>query len=293
MMAGQRAPFCSLSRATGSTTERVDSAGAEPAACTLLRAFADHQSVKLGSVYPIVRPTPEFATGPSGQLPIVHCYGYFVGVCWRICRLDPASRRGGLALRLSAAWGREGNAADAFLVGTVAVALGSSLGIASGGCPVSECGAVSADPFGVAERDCASDGVGSCARSRGVVAGAVDCWIASTCPTFDGCGAPTSCWTAETGSRTPTASPCKVPGTAGSAGCDGLCTCEESAFVTCFCDFWASTTASERSADGPGIATASVPLEISDWTRVVVGSASRPPRTIEKPAIETETPIAV
>src|SRR3954466_9411603 len=115
----------------------------------------------------------------SGQLPIVHRYGYFVGVRWRICRLDPASRRGVLTLRLSAAWGREGNAADTFLVGTVAVALGSSLDIASSGCPVSECGAVSADPFGVAERDCATDGVGSCAGSRGAVAGAVDCGIAS------------------------------------------------------------------------------------------------------------------
>jgi len=63
-----------------------------------------------------VWPTPEFATGPSRQLPIVHCYGYVVGVLWRICRLDPASQRGVLALRLSAARGRKGNTADIFLV---------------------------------------------------------------------------------------------------------------------------------------------------------------------------------
>src|SRR3954452_18942000 len=46
--------------------QRADSAGAEPAACTLLQAFADHQSMKRGSAQSIVRPTPEFATGPGG-----------------------------------------------------------------------------------------------------------------------------------------------------------------------------------------------------------------------------------
>src|SRR5689334_23627973 len=40
---------------------------AEPAAIGLLRTSGDQQSVKPGSVQPIVRPTPEFATGPSRQ----------------------------------------------------------------------------------------------------------------------------------------------------------------------------------------------------------------------------------
>src|SRR3954451_5142134 len=37
---------------------------AEPAAVGLLRNSGGHQSVKSGSVQPIVQPTPEFATGP-------------------------------------------------------------------------------------------------------------------------------------------------------------------------------------------------------------------------------------
>ena len=73
-------------------------------------------------------------------------------------------------MRLFAACAREGNAADTFLVGAVAVLLALFLGIASTGCPASECRAVSADPFGITKRDCATDGADSCAGPRGAVA---------------------------------------------------------------------------------------------------------------------------
>ena len=45
---------------------RLDGVRAEPAAVGLFRSAAGEQSVKLGSVQPIVRPAPEFATSPVG-----------------------------------------------------------------------------------------------------------------------------------------------------------------------------------------------------------------------------------
>jgi hypothetical protein len=45
----------------------LDGMRAEPGAVGLLRTFAGDQSVKLGSVQSIVRPTPEFATSPAFQ----------------------------------------------------------------------------------------------------------------------------------------------------------------------------------------------------------------------------------
>ena len=86
-----------------------------------------------------------------------------------------------LALCLFATCVCKGNAADTILVGTVVISLAPFFSVDLGGsrmsgCPVSECTAVSTDPDGAVEGDCATNVMGSCSGLCGAVAGSANRW---------------------------------------------------------------------------------------------------------------------
>src|SRR5689334_7097111 len=75
---------------------RLDGVRAEPTAVDLFRSASGEQSMKLGSLQPIVRPTPEFATGPdsaSNQRPWLSTLSLQRTILFIVLNIDAGPRQ--------------------------------------------------------------------------------------------------------------------------------------------------------------------------------------------------------